>query len=52
MAEAAFRERYAGSVVLDQGTCDTVVWTFSRDTGRNIALKVLIGVEPEALQRA
>jgi serine/threonine-protein kinase len=37
--------------VLDRGTYATVVRTFSRDAGREIALKVFVDVEPQTLRR-
>ncbi len=51
LADPVFRDRYDGWTVLDQGTCATVVRTFSRDAGREIALKLFVDVEPETLRR-
>lgn len=51
LADPVFRDRYDGWTVVDRGTYATVVRTFSRDAGREIALKVFIGLEPEMLRR-
>jgi serine/threonine protein kinase len=50
-SDAVFRERYQGWLVLGRGTWATVVRTRSRDVGQDVALKVLVNLDPELLQR-
>jgi serine/threonine protein kinase len=51
LADSVFRDRYDGWTLLDRGSYATVVRTFSRDAGREIALKVFVDVDPETLRR-
>jgi serine/threonine-protein kinase len=46
-----FRGRYEGWQVLGRGTWATVVRTRSRDAGQDVALKILVNLDPELLQR-
>jgi serine/threonine protein kinase len=50
-SDAVFRERYDGWQVLGRGSWATVVRTRSRDAGRDVALKILVNLHPELLQR-
>jgi serine/threonine protein kinase len=50
-ADGVFRERYEGWRVLGRGSWATVVRTRSRDAGQDVALKVLVNLDPELLQR-
>ncbi len=50
-SDAVFRERYEGWQVLGRGSWATVVRTRSRDAGHDVALKVLVNLDPELLQR-
>ena len=50
-SDAVFRERYEGWRVLGRGTWATVVRTRSRDVGHDVALKILVNLDPELLQR-
>jgi len=50
-SDAVFRERYEGWQVLGRGTWATVVRTRSRDVGHDVALKILVNLDPELLQR-
>lgn len=50
-ADAVFRQRYEGWNVLGRKSWATVVRTRSRDLGHDIALKVLVNLDPELLQR-
>jgi serine/threonine-protein kinase len=50
-ADAVFKERYVGWQVLGRGSWATVVRTRSRDAGRDVALKVLVNLDPELVQR-
>jgi serine/threonine protein kinase len=50
-SDALFQERYEGWRVLGRGSWATVVRTRSRDAGRDVALKVLVNLDPELLQR-
>ena len=50
-SDAVFKERYLGWQVLGRGTWATVVRTRSRDAGQDVALKILVNLDPELLQR-
>jgi len=50
-SDAVFRERYEGWDVLGRGSWATVVRTRSRDAGQDVALKILVNLDPELLQR-
>lgn len=50
-SDPVFAERYHGWSVLGRGSNATVVKTFGRDAGRDIALKVFVNLEPEMVQR-
>ena len=50
-SDAVFRERYEGWQVLGRGSWATVVRTRSRDAGQDVALKILVNLDPELLQR-
>ncbi len=50
-SDTVFRERYEGWQVLGRGSWATVVRTRSRDAGHDVALKVLVNLDPELLQR-
>ena len=50
-SDPVFAERYRGWSVLGRGSYATVVGTFSRDAGREIALKVFVNLEPEMVGR-
>jgi eukaryotic-like serine/threonine-protein kinase len=50
-ADAVFDQRYQGWQVLGRGSWATVVRTWSRDLGQEIALKVFVNLDSEALQR-
>jgi serine/threonine protein kinase len=50
-SDAVFRERYEGWQVLGRGSWATVVRTRSRDAARDVALKILVNLDPELLQR-
>ncbi len=50
-SDAVFRERYEGWRVLGRGSWATVVRTRSRDAGHDVALKVLVNLDPELLRR-
>ena len=50
-SDAVFRERYEGWQVLGRGSWTTVVRTRSRDAGQDVALKILVNLDPELLQR-
>ncbi len=50
-SDPVFAERYQGWFVLGRGTYATVVRTFGRDAGREVALKVFVNLEPEMVQR-
>jgi eukaryotic-like serine/threonine-protein kinase len=50
-SDPVFAERYQGWTVLGRGAYATVVRTFSRDAGREIALKVFVNLEAEMVQR-
>jgi eukaryotic-like serine/threonine-protein kinase len=50
-SDPVFAERYQGWSVLGRGSYATVVRTFARDAGREIALKVFVNLEPEMVQR-
>jgi serine/threonine protein kinase len=50
-SEPLFRRRYEGWCVLGWGSYATVVRTYSRDAGREVALKIFFNVEPDLLER-
>jgi eukaryotic-like serine/threonine-protein kinase len=50
-SDAVFAERYRGWSVVGRGSYATVVRTFARDAGREIALKVFVNLAPEMVQR-
>jgi len=50
-SDAVFRERYSGWRVLGRGAWATVVRTRSRDADRDVALKILVNLDPELLRR-
>ncbi len=50
-SDAVFRERYEGWDVLGRGSWATVVRTRSRDAGQDVALKILVNLDPELLAR-
>jgi serine/threonine-protein kinase len=50
-SDPVFAQRYNGWSVLGRGSYATVVKTFSRDAGRDMALKVFVNLEPEMVQR-
>lgn len=50
-SDSVFKERYEGWHVLGRGTWATVVRTRSRDVGHDVALKVIVNLDPEQLQR-
>jgi len=50
-SDAVFRERYEGWCVLGRGSWATVVRTRSRDASQDVALKILVNLGPELLQR-
>jgi eukaryotic-like serine/threonine-protein kinase len=50
-SDPVFAERYRGWSVLGRGSNATVVRTFGRDAGREIALKVFVNLEPHMVQR-
>ena len=50
-ADAVFRERYEGWEILGRGSWATVVRTWSRDLGYEIALKIFLNLDPELLRR-
>jgi serine/threonine protein kinase len=50
-SDAVFKERYDGWQVLGRGSWATVVRTRSRDAGHDVALKILVNLDPELLQR-
>lgn len=50
-SDPVFADRYQGWSVLGRGSYATVVKTFSRDAGREIALKVFVNLDPEMLRR-
>ena len=45
-SDAVFRERYSGWRVLGRGAWATVVRTRSRDADRDVALKILVNLDP------
>jgi serine/threonine-protein kinase len=50
-SDPLFRQRYDGWTVVGRGSFATVVKTRSRDARREIALKVFVNLEPDALDR-
>lgn len=50
-ADSVFNQRYEGWQILGRGSWATVVRTWSRDLGHEIALKVFVNLDPEVLQR-
>jgi serine/threonine protein kinase len=50
-ADPVFRERYVGWRVLGRGSRASVVRTRSRDLGHDVALKILVNLDPGLLQR-
>ncbi len=50
-SDPVFAERYQGWSVLGRGSYATVVRTFSRDAGREMAHKVFVNLEAEMVQR-
>lgn len=50
-SDPLFAERYHGWSVLGRGSYATVVRTFSRDAGREVALKVFVNLDPEMVRR-
>src|SRR5574342_962219 len=50
-SDAVFRDRYEGWRVLGRGSWATVVRTRSRDAGQDVALKILVNLDPGLLER-
>jgi serine/threonine protein kinase len=50
-SDGVFRERYEGWQVLGRGSWATVVRTRSRDADEDVALKILVNLDPELLRR-
>jgi hypothetical protein len=50
-SDGVFRERYEGWQVLGRGSWATVVRTRSRDVDEDVALKILVNLDPELLRR-
>jgi serine/threonine protein kinase len=51
VADVVFLERYEGWEILGRGSWATVVRTWSRDLGYEIALKIFVNLDPQLLQR-
>jgi serine/threonine protein kinase len=49
--DAVFRQRYRGWRVLGRGSFATVVRTFCHDAARDVALKIVVNLPPEQVQR-
>lgn len=49
--DTVFQQRYQGWTVLGRGPLATVVRTLSKDTARDIALKIFVNLQPEVVRR-
>jgi serine/threonine protein kinase len=51
LSDSVFRQRYQGWTLLERGSLGTVVRTFSRDTAREIALKIFLNLQLDLVRR-